>query len=138
MKLKGKIAVVTGAGRGIGLACARRFAEEGADVAIADIDEGTGRRAEEALLGLGRNALFIRADVSQAKDVAHLFAETLRRFGRVDVLLNNAGIMLPGEFLDLTERDFDRVLSVNLKSAFLCGQAAARQMVAQGNGGAIV
>ena len=126
-RLSGKIAIVTGAARGIGLACAKRFVAEGARVVLADIDEQGAAEAKN----IGAGARFVRCDVGEAKDAANLIAETQKAFGGVDVLVNNAGIVHGADFLDLQEADFDRVLRVNLKGAFLVGQAAARQMVDQ-------
>jgi NAD(P)-dependent dehydrogenase (short-subunit alcohol dehydrogenase family) len=125
--LSGKVAIVTGAARGIGLACAKRFIAEGAKVVLADIDE---RGAAEAKR-LGAAARFVRCDVGEATDAANLIAETGKAFGDIDVLVNNAGIVHGADFLDLKETDFDRVLRVNLKGAFLVGQRAAQKMVEQ-------
>lgn len=136
MKLQGKVALVTGGAQGIGLACARRFADEGAQVAIVDMDAAKGAEAVTAI-GAARS-MFIPGDVAAAGTAARAVAETVARFGSIDVLMNNAGITHAAEFLDLEEADFDRVLGVNLKSYFLFGQAAARQMVQAGDGGAIV
>lgn len=132
-RLEGRIAVVTGAARGIGLAIAQRFAAEGAIVTLVDRDAG-GRAAADAIAG----ASFAQADVSIAADVRRVVDETLARHGRIDVLVNNAGILHAADFLDLAEDDFDRVLRVNVKAAFLCGQAVARSMVERRIPGAIV
>jgi NAD(P)-dependent dehydrogenase (short-subunit alcohol dehydrogenase family) len=129
MKLENKIAVVTGAARGIGLAIARQYVAAGAKVAIADVDAAAGEAAAQEL-GSAR-CRFLRTDVGDAGQAEELVAETCRAFGGLDVLVNNAGITHGAEFLDLAEADFDRVLRVNLKGAFLVGQAAARRMVAQ-------
>jgi NAD(P)-dependent dehydrogenase (short-subunit alcohol dehydrogenase family) len=107
-------------------------------VVIADIDEVPGRAAAEGIEGAGGRALFVRTDVGDAHDAGALVDATLEWGGRVDVLVNNAGIIKAADFLELTEADFDAVLRVNLKGAFLVGQAAARAMVARGAGGAIV
>ena len=132
--LDGKVAIVTGGGRGIGLAIAQRYVAEGAAVVIADIDE---EAARAAALSLGEgNCRFIATDVGKASDATNLVTETCAGFGHLDVLVNNAGIIHAAEFLDLAEADFDRVLRVNLKGAFLVGQAAARRMVAQAKAGA--
>jgi NAD(P)-dependent dehydrogenase (short-subunit alcohol dehydrogenase family) len=133
MRLEGKVALVTGAAQGIGLACAKAFAAEGARVVLADVNEERGR---EAATGLG--AAFVRCDVSRKAEVSAAVEKAVREYGRLDVLVANAGIVHAADFLDLEEADFDRVLSVNLKGIFLAGQAAARQMVKQGGGGAIV
>lgn len=135
MKLKGKAALVTGAAQGIGLACAAALAREGAKVMLADRDEARGAQAARSL---GGEAAFVACDVSRKADVDRAVAETVDKFGSLDVAIANAGIVHAAEFLDLEEADFDRVLAVNLKGVFLVGQAAARQMVKQGHGGAIV
>jgi NAD(P)-dependent dehydrogenase (short-subunit alcohol dehydrogenase family) len=131
--LKDKVAIVTGAARGIGLACAKRFLAEGAKVILADIDENEGMAAAKAL---GMSAHFVRCDVGSAKEVAALIAAA-EKSGGVDILVNNAGIVHGADFLDLAEADFERVLRVNLKGAFLVAQAAAKKM-AHKKRGAIV
>lgn len=138
MRLAGKVALITGAAQGIGLACARTFAAEGAKVVLADVNDAQGRREAQGLREAGSQAAFVRCDVSRRDEVAGAVAEALAAFGRLDVLVANAGIVHAADFLELEEADFDRVLSVNLKGVFLAGQAAARQMVRQGDGGAIV
>jgi glucose 1-dehydrogenase len=139
VKLADKTAIVTGAGRGIGLACARLFAAEGAAVVVAEIDEATGAEAARRIEAeTGGRALFVRTDVGDARQARALVDRAVEAFGRLDVLVNNAGIIKGASFLDLEEADFDAVLRVNLKGAFLVGQAAARAMAKQGTGGAIV
>jgi glucose 1-dehydrogenase len=127
MKLDNKVAIVTGGARGIGLAIARHYVAEGARVTIADVDAAAGKAAASAL----GNARFVATDVGDAESAENVVAETCRAFGALDILVNNAGIIHGAPFLDLAEADFDRVLRVNLKGAFLVGQAAARRMVAQ-------
>jgi glucose 1-dehydrogenase len=134
MKLTQKVAIVTGAAQGIGLACAARFVQEGAKVMLADVNDAAGAAAVKQL---GASTAFCRTDVSVKTEVDALIASTLAAFGRIDILVNNAGVTHAADFLDLAEEDFDRVLRINLKSMFLCGQAAARIMVKQGSGAII-
>ena len=138
MRFKGKVAVVTGAAKGIGLACARRLAEEGSDLVIADYDAIAGRAALETLCALRPRAQLVVGNVGYKDDVARVFDTAEREFGAVDILVANAGIYTSANFLDITEEDYDRVMRTNLKSVFLCGQAAAKLMVKQGRGGSIV
>mgnify|MGYP001422398628 FL=1 len=130
MRFDGETAIVTGGAKGIGLAIARRLASEGARVVIADIDVEAGEAAERDLAAVG-TVEFVEADVSEKLDIHNLIAEAVDSHGPLGILVNNAGIVHAADFLDLEEEDFDRVMRVNLKSAFLCGQAAARQMVKQ-------
>jgi glucose 1-dehydrogenase len=128
MRLDNKVAIVTGGARGIGRAIAQRFVAEGARVVIADVDAAAGEATAHAL---GTDARSIATDVGDARQAEHVVAETCRAFGDLDILVNNAGIVHGADFLDIAEADFDRVIRVNLKGAFLVGQAAARRMVAQ-------
>jgi NAD(P)-dependent dehydrogenase (short-subunit alcohol dehydrogenase family) len=130
MKLSQKVAIVTGATQGIGLACAQRLITEGAKVMLVDIKP----EGEQDAAALGEQARFFAADVSQKADVDALVAATIAAFGRIDILVNNAGVTHAADFLDVTEDDFDRVMRINLKSMFLCGQAVAREMVKQHSG----
>jgi NAD(P)-dependent dehydrogenase (short-subunit alcohol dehydrogenase family) len=138
VRLEGKVALVTGAAQGIGLACAQAFAREGAQVFVSDINEDAGRREVLRLRSDGVRASFVACDVSRKEQVHAAIRAVVDEFGRIDVLVANAGIVHAAEFLDLEEADFDRVLAVNLKGIFLAGQAAARQMVKQGGGGSII
>jgi len=137
MRLQGKVAVVTGAARGIGLACAARFAAEGAKVVVADILDEEGETAVEKIGTDGGLAAFVHCDTGDAGQAKTLIATTIERFGGLDILVNNAGIATVADFLAVTEEDFDRVLRVNLKGYFLVGQAAAREMVARAGGSII-
>ncbi|MBA2673248.1 SDR family oxidoreductase [Ramlibacter sp.] len=121
--LAGRVCVVTGAAQGIGEACARRFAREGARVVVSDVDDERGRAVAAELDGL-----YVHCDVGNKAEVDTLMAQTLLSLGRIDVLVNNAGIFKASDFLDISEADFDAVLRVNLKGSFLAGQAAAREM----------
>ena len=127
--LAGRVCIVTGGAQGIGAACIRRFAREGAKPVIADVDDAHGEALAAELGGL-----YVHCDVGDKAQVDALVAKTMQAHGRIDVLVNNAGIFKAAEFLDVTEADFDAVLRVNLKGAFLMGQAAAREMVKAGRG----
>ena len=130
----GQVVVVTGAANGIGAACARLFAASGAKLALWDVDAA----AMQALAAeLGSEARAMRCDVSHRAEVEAATAATIAAFGRIDVLINNAGIFRAADFLDISEADWDAVIAVNLKGAFLVGQAVARAMATTG-GGAIV
>ena len=137
MRLEGKIAIVTGAARGIGRACAERLLADGAKVVVADIDEA---RLNEtaAAIGTADTVLAVVTDVSSKEEVEALVAAAVGKFGRIDIMVNNAGIAMVQDFLDITKADYDKVLGVNLEGAFWGTQAAARQMIAQGGGGVIV
>ena len=141
MLLEKKVAIVTGGARGIGQAVARRFLVEGARVVLADVDDEAADAAAAELKPLGE-VVAVACDVGERLDIRNLIAETIDAFGRIDVLVNNAGIVFGASFLELEEEDFDRVLRVNLKGSFLVAQAVARQMVEQieagGPPGAIV
>ena len=138
MALQDKVTVITGAARGIGLACARRFARDGAKVVLSDLEVAAGERAAEALQAEGADALFVACDVGDKAQVTALMDSAVAAFGRLDCVIANAGIVHACDFLELEEADFDRVIRVNLKGVFLTGQAAARIMVAQGTGGTII
>jgi len=137
MKLTNRIAVVTGAARGIGRACAERLLAEGAKVVIADIDAA---RLNETAAALGSpdRVLPVVMDVSKKAQVEALVATAVEKFGRLDIMVNNAGIAMVQDFLAVTKDDYDKVLGVNLEGAFWGTQAAARQMIAQGGGGVII
>lgn len=126
-----RVAVITGGANGIGAACARRFVEEGLRVVIADQDETAGESLAAELDGGRDRAIFVHCDVSEKLQVANLMAETRSAFERLDVLVNNAAIISTGDILELSADDFDKVMNVNLRGAFLVARAAAKQMVEQ-------
>ncbi|MGH2459450.1 MAG: SDR family NAD(P)-dependent oxidoreductase [Chloroflexota bacterium] len=139
LPLEGRVALVTGARSGIGHAIAQELARQGADVAINDLTDNPEVEAVvRAIAGLGRKAIAAPGDVSNAQQVTGMVETTVERLGRLDIMVNNAGIEKKTPFLDVAEHDFDRVIAVNLKGTFLCAQAAARAMVRQGHGGKII
>ena len=133
-----KTAIVTGAASGIGLACAQRFARDGAQVVLADIDIARGQAAADALNAQGLAAMFVATDVTQRSAIEALVARTIETYGGLDIMLSNAGIAEPLPFLDITDAQFEHTLAINLRSAFIGGQIAARLMAAQGRGGVII
>ena len=146
MDCNGKVAIVTGGASGIGRAIVVRFAEGGANVVVADINEKGGMELLEELKAINSNLkhYFVNTDVTNKESVDNLIGSTLTEFGHLDILVNNAGINIPRLLVDpagqeeLTEQIWDKVVMVNQKSAFLCAQAAARQMIKQGKCGAII
>jgi len=135
--LQGRVVIITGAAQGIGAACARRLAGDGAAVALWDLADTPGQALAEELRGGGAKALYQRCNVAVKAEVDAALAATLAHFGAVHGLVNNAGIFKAAPFLEITEADWDAVLDVNLKGSFLVGQAVARELVG-GGGGAIV
>jgi NAD(P)-dependent dehydrogenase (short-subunit alcohol dehydrogenase family) len=138
MKLKDRVAVVTGAGRNIGEAVARLFAREGAKVAVVDLDRTRGERVAAAIKSAGGDAEAFVTDVSKASEVTALVKAVVERFGRIDILVNNVAVSDNKSILEITEQDWDRVMNVTLKSQFLMSKHVAQQMLAQGIAGNIV
>jgi NAD(P)-dependent dehydrogenase (short-subunit alcohol dehydrogenase family) len=137
MRLDGRVAVVTGAARGIGRATSERLLADGAKVVVADIDMDQLNQTV-AEMGAGDRVLALHADVARKADVVQLIDAAVQHFGCIDIMVNNAGIAPVVEFLDVSEELLDRVLNVNLKGAFYGTQAAGRQMINQGKGGVII
>jgi NAD(P)-dependent dehydrogenase (short-subunit alcohol dehydrogenase family) len=131
--LQGKVVLITGASQGIGAACAQRFAREDAKVVLSDVDDAAGQ-----VLALALNGAYVHCDVGSKAQIDALIEKTLALHGRIDVLVNNAGIFKASPFLDVSEEDFDAVIRVNLKGSFLMAQAAARAMVAHKTQGSII
>jgi NAD(P)-dependent dehydrogenase (short-subunit alcohol dehydrogenase family) len=137
MKLSGRVAIVTGAASGIGRASSLAFAREGAQVIAADLDEQGGKETVARILGQGYEAFFIRTDVTSEMEAKRMVEETIHRWGRIDILFNNAGIVLVKSLEETTEAEWDRVMSVNVKGAFLVTRHVVPHMRRNG-GGAIL
>ena len=139
MSLTGKVAIVTGGNSGIGKAIALALAKENAKIVIDFVVDPDATEALEAeIVKLGTTAIGVQADVSKVADLQRLVDTTVKEFGRVDIMVNNAGVETRTSVLDTTEEQYEKVLEVNLKSAFFGTQVAARQMIAQGDGGRII
>ena len=139
MLLENKVAIVTGANSGIGRAIALALAEAGASIAIDYVvDPESAETLERQINNLGEKAIMVDADVSKLTDLQMLVDKTVDAFGQLDIMVNNAGIETRTSILDSTEEQYDKVLAVNLKSAFFGTQLAAKQMIKQGNGGRII
>lgn len=133
-----KVALVTGAGQGIGLEICRQLAGEGAIVILNDLEESLAKRAAQEITTAKGKCFPLPGDVSDVSFIQKILEETVKRYGRLDILVANAGITLFGEFLTYSPEDFDGVINVNLKGSFFLAQAAARQMIEQGSGGKIL
>ncbi len=138
MTLEGKTAIVTGGAHGLGRAIALRLADDGADVMVADLLGGDAESVADEVRALGRSAASFEVDVSDAGAVGAMVMATVEAFGSIDILINDAGVSGESALLEMEESFWDRIMAVNLKGNFLCSQAVARQMVAQGEGGRIV
>ncbi|WP_102261794.1 3-oxoacyl-ACP reductase FabG [Mesobacillus jeotgali] len=134
MRLKDKVAIITGAANGIGLAAAKTFAREGARIAMADFDEETGTKRADELSAEGYDAAFFQVNVADRTSVDSLVQNVLGHFGKIDILINNAGITRDGMLHKLSAEDFQKVVDVNLTGVFNCAQAVVPAMVQQGSG----
>lgn len=134
MKLENKVAIVTGSGRGIGRATAIELAKEGAKVVVSDIDLKECRNVCNEIKKIGSDAIAVRCDVSQKRDVETMIKKSIQTFQRIDILVNNAGVFLMKPFVQMTEKDWNFVLDINLKGVFLCTNAVVKQMVKQKSG----
>jgi len=137
MKLQGRVAIVTGAASGIGRASAIEFAREGARVQVVDTDESNGRATVETICAQGNEAYFAKVDVSSETEVKGVIETVIARWGRIDILFNNAGVLLVKSIEDMTSDEWDRVMAVNVKAAFLATKYVAPHM-RRGGGGAIL
>jgi len=138
MRLNGKVAIVTGAARGIGRAIALRFGQEGASVAVVDLREDEGHETVRLIEAAGSQAMFVRTDVSDQDQVQAMVDMVVKQWGTIHILVNNAGICPFEGFLEMSQALWDQVLDVNLKGYFLCSQAVAKVMVEQGVKGRII
>ena len=136
-RLEGRVAVVTGAAKGMGEGIARVFAAEGARIVIGDVDDASGRAVAASLAGAGTPALFVHADVRREAECRALIDRAAGKFGRIDVLVNNAGINTRGNIEETSAEDWDDVFAINVRGPFLCAQQAVKHMKA-GKGGSIV
>ncbi len=134
MRLQDRVAVVTGGANGIGEAYSVGMAKEGARVVIADIDQAGGERVIQEIKKAGGEGIFVRTDVSQKKDVENMIAETIKKYGKLDIMVNNAGILFTAPVEETTEEMWDKLFAVNVKGLFFCAQAAAREMKKQKSG----
>ncbi len=134
MKLENKVAIITGAGSGIGKETALLFAREGAKVIVADINEISGRETVAEIKNAGGEGFFIKLDISNNLQSRQMVMETLQKYGKIDVLINNGGIVQDALISKMTEEQWDRVININLKGAFNCIQAVVESMAGQGSG----
>ena len=135
-KLNGKVAIVTGAARGLGQGLALGMAEAGADVVTVDVLEQSETKAK--IEALGRKCVTVIADLSKTADIPKIIDAGVNAFGHIDILFNNAGIIRRADLVDFTEKDWDDVININQRTVFFLSQAAARQMIKQGKGGRII
>lgn len=138
MRLNNKVAIITGAGSGIGAATAVMFGKEGARVVVADIEQKKGMDTVDLIRSENGEAIFIHVDVSRADSIEKMVKSTIETYGKLDILVNNVGIYLQANVVDTSEKDWDRILDVNLKGVFLCCKYSIPEMIKGGKGGVIV
>jgi len=138
MRLQNKVALITGAGNGIGKQTALTFSREGAKVVVADINEDAGRKVVDEILQSGGSAAFELVNVAETKDVVRMVENSVKTYGKIDILVNNAGIVADARLVKMDLEQWQRVIDINLKGVFLCGQAVAKVMETNENGGVIL
>ncbi|MFC1566149.1 SDR family NAD(P)-dependent oxidoreductase, partial [Candidatus Neomarinimicrobiota bacterium] len=136
--LKDKVAVITGGANGLGKATAFLFSEHGAKVVIVDVNQEAGKKVVTEIIKKCGIASFEKTDISKSTEVNTMMVNVVAKYGGVDILINNAGILADARLVKMTEEQWDRVININLKGIFLCGQAAAKAMIEKGNGGVIL
>src|SRR5215470_17360522 len=134
MELQGQVAIVTGAGRGIGRATGLELARMGADIVVAELDQANAERTASEVRGLGRRALAMLTDVTSRKDLEAMVEQTRAEFGRIDILVNNAGIYRAAATLDVTEEHWDAIMNINARAVFFAIQSVLPTMIAQKRG----
>lgn len=137
MRLERKVAIITGGGSGIGRAAAQLFTREGAKVVVADYNAEAGENTVQAIQDSGGEAIFVKVDVSDAEQVQHMVQSALEAYGGIDILFNNAGILLFGTILETDPKDWTRLMSINLNGVFLCSKAVIPHMIERGGGSII-
>ena len=138
MKLKNKTAIITGGANGLGRATALLFAKEGANVVVADMDENAGSKVINDIKNSGGRGLFVKVNVSDQQEVNNLVSAALKEFGKLHILINNAGIVSDGRLVKMELEQWQKVIDVNLKGVFICAQAVSKVLVEQNEGGAII
>ncbi|MEJ2554818.1 MAG: glucose 1-dehydrogenase [Anaerolineae bacterium] len=137
MRLERKVAIITGGGSGIGRAAAQLFTREGAKVVVADYNAEAGENTVQTIQDSGGEAIFVKVDVSDAEQVQHMVQSALEAYGGIDILFNNAGILLFGTILETDPKDWNRLMSINLNGVFLCSKAVIPHMIERGGGSII-